>query len=253
MPWWTGCHDLGDGEYFLLMDSAELLRRSLFRDHGQARPGRSGGAAVGALRSVVAAAIFLSPSPGYAQSVDRWSGYIAEASARFGVPEHWIRRVMRAESGGRTMLKGRPITSRAGAMGLMQLMPGTWREMRSTYRLGLNPHDPRDNILAGTAYLRAMYDRFGYPGLFAAYNAGPARFIDHLRRGRQLPAETLAYTAAVTGETPPRPARLRAASRADGVFVTLARPTVRVDEPPPLLDAPSPLFVRLATASESAQ
>lgn len=138
-------------------------------------------------------------------------------------------------------------------MGLMQLMPGTWQEMRSAYGLGPDPHDPRDNILAGTAYLRAMYDRFGYPGLFAAYNAGPTRYIAHLRTGRRLPAETLAYTAAVTGETPPRPARLRTASRADGVFVTPARPTVRVDEPPPSHDVPSRLFVRLTRATASAQ
>jgi soluble lytic murein transglycosylase-like protein len=111
-----------------------------------------------------------------------------EASGRFGVPESWIRRVIRAESGGRTMMNGRPIVSHAGAMGLMQLMPGTWREMRAALRLGHDPHYPRDNILAGTAYLRAMYERFGYPGLFGAYNAGPARFAEHLRTGRRFRA-----------------------------------------------------------------
>src|SRR3546814_4666575 len=83
---------------------------------------------------------------------------------------------MQAESAGLTHLHGRPITSRAGAMGLMQLMPGTWAAMRQQHGLGGDPYDPRDNILAGAAYLRAMYDRFGYPGLFAAYNAGPARY-----------------------------------------------------------------------------
>ena len=84
-------------------------------------------------------------------------------------------------------------------MGLMQLMPGTWRRMRTVHGLGPNPHDPRDNILAGTAYLRAMYDRFGYPGLFAAYNAGPARYADHLATGRKLPRETIAYVARIAG------------------------------------------------------
>ncbi len=140
--------------------------------------------------------------------VDRWSDSIAEASARFGVPEPWIRRVMRAESGGRTRLGGRPIVSRSGAMGLMQLMPATWREMRALLGLGRDPHDPRDNILAGTFYLRAMYDRFGYPGLFAAYNAGPARYAQHLRFGRRLPAETVAYVASVAegGAAGDRPA-----------------------------------------------
>ena len=120
-------------------------------------------------------------SPAAAQTVSRWQHIVAEASQRFGIPVVWIERVMRAESGGRTTLRGRPIVSRAGAMGLMQLMPGTWGEMRRMHGLGDNPHDPRDNIHAGTAYLRAMYDRFGYPGMFAAYNAGPGNVNKWLR------------------------------------------------------------------------
>src|SRR3546814_17699930 len=70
----------------------------------------------------------LAAVPAKEQSVDRWQPYIAEASARFGVPVEWIERVMRAESGGRTTLGGRPIVSHAGAMGLMQIMPGTWAD-----------------------------------------------------------------------------------------------------------------------------
>ena len=139
--------------------------------------------------------------PASAQSVTRWRPLIAEASVRFCIPVAWIERVMRAESGGRTTLSGRPIVSRAGAMGLMQLMPGTWAEMRAAHGLGDDPHDPRDNILAGTAYLRRMYDRFGYPGMFAAYNAGPARYADHLARGRELPQETRDYLASVAGQS----------------------------------------------------
>jgi hypothetical protein len=104
---------------------------------------------------------------------------------------------MRAESGGRENAGGRPIVSRAGAMGLMQLMPGTWREMRSLLGIGPDPYDPRDNILAGAAYLRLMYDRFGYPGLFAAYNAGPARYAAALSGARQLPVETRFYVAQI--------------------------------------------------------
>lgn len=154
---------------------------------------------MGALRlALVAVAIALS-TPAGANPVDRWSDHIAEAAARFGVPEAWIRRVMQAESGGRTELNGRPIVSHAGAMGLMQLMPGTWREVRALLGLGADPHDPRDNILAGTFYLRAMYDRFGYPGLFAAYNAGPRRYAEHLATGRRLPRETVAYVSAISG------------------------------------------------------
>lgn len=128
-----------------------------------------------------------------AESVANWRPYITEASVRFGVPVAWIERVMRVESGGQTMLAGTPIRSRAGAMGLMQLMPGTWQMMRAALTLGSNPDDPRDNILAATLYLRLMYDRFGYPGMFAACNAGPGRFAGYLTTGKALPAETVAY------------------------------------------------------------
>lgn len=157
-----------------------------------------------ALRTLALAVALLVASPAAADPpranrVSRWRVEIAEASARFGVPVAWIERVIRAESGGQTMLGGRPITSHAGAMGLMQLMPATWTAMQAAHGLGGSPHDPRDNILAGTAYLRAMYDRFGYPGLFAAYNAGPGRYAAHLASGRALPAETRAYLAQVSG------------------------------------------------------
>ena len=108
----------------------------------------------------LAVALLIAPpaaaDPRRTDPVSRWRAEIAEASARFAVPVAWIERVMRAESGGHTMLGGRPITSHAGAMGLMQLMPATWAAMRAAHGLGGNPHDPRDNILAGTAYLRAM-------------------------------------------------------------------------------------------------
>src|SRR3546814_11645082 len=114
---------------------------------------------------------------------------IEEASTRFGIPTSWIERVMRAESRGYTTLNGRPIRSRAGAMGLMQLMPATWADMRARLALGMNPDDPRDNILAGTCFLRLMYDRFGYPGLFGAYNAGPGAYASYLAGKRRLPEE----------------------------------------------------------------
>jgi soluble lytic murein transglycosylase-like protein len=132
-----------------------------------------------------------------ASPVDRWASQIHEASARFDIPETWIERVMHVESGGLAILEGRPITSPSGAMGLMQLMPGTWAEMRSSLGLGDDPYDPRDNILAGTAYLRSMYDRFGYPGLFAAYNAGSRRYGESLASGRRLPPETRAYVSRI--------------------------------------------------------
>lgn len=152
-----------------------------------------------ALKYLAAIFAVLAAPAARADRVERWRSQIDEASRRFGVPAIWIERVMRAESGGMTTVGGRPIVSRAGAMGLMQLMPATWAGMRRRLGLGSDPHDPRDNILAGTFYLRLMYDRFGYAGLFAAYNAGPARYAAHLATGRALPGETRAYLASVGG------------------------------------------------------
>ena len=123
---------------------------------------------------------------------DPYGPYIAEAAQRFGVPEAWIRAVMRVESAGDV----RAISS-AGAMGLMQIMPATWSELRVRHRLGGNPYDPRDNILAGAAYLREMHDRYGSPGFLAAYNAGPGRYEEYLA-GRPLPP----LSAAVTSPAP---------------------------------------------------
>jgi len=150
-----------------------------------------------ALAAIVAASPACPSSAAGADEVARWAPHIAEASTRFGVPSSWIAQVMRAESRGRTQLGGRPIRSVKGAMGLMQLMPGTWTEMRARLGLGNDPDEPRDNILAGTFYLRLLYDRFGYPGLFAAYNAGPSRYEKHLAGVQSLPAETRSYLAQV--------------------------------------------------------
>lgn len=163
-----------------------------------------------ALTRVLAASLLFAAPPANADAVERWRPIIEDASARFGMPTRWIERVMRAESGGRTMLNGHPIRSRAGAIGLMQLMPATWATMRARLELGTNPDDPRDNILAGTGFLRLMYDRFGYPGLFGAYNAGPGIYAAFLAGRRRLPGETVAYLATVgdavkAGSSAPQP------------------------------------------------
>jgi Transglycosylase SLT domain len=121
-----------------------------------------------------------------------FAAHIAEASRRFRIPAAWIRDVMRAESA--AMQRA---VSPKGAMGLMQIMPDTWDELRIRYRLGKDPYDPRDNILAGAAYLRELHDRYGSPGFLAAYNAGPKRYEDYLSRKRLLPAETRTYIAAL--------------------------------------------------------
>lgn len=175
---------------------------------------------MGPLRSLALALALVPACPAEAQTVANWRPFVAEASERFGLPVAWIERAMSAESGGRTMLNGRPIVSRAGAMGLMQLMPGTWAEMRSALGLGSDPFDPRDNILAGTFYLRRMYDRFGYPGMFAAYNAGPGRYAAYLAGRQPLPAETSAYLAILTGNRLPE-SRTAADRPRPGLFVAL--------------------------------
>ena len=123
---------------------------------------------------------------------DPWGPYIVEAAAKYDVPERWVREVMRAESSGRVYE-----TSAPGAMGLMQVMPGTFDELRARYSLGDDPYDPHDNIMAGTAYVRELYDIYGAPGFLAAYNAGPGRFDDYLSRNRPLPDETRNYVAKI--------------------------------------------------------
>ena len=128
---------------------------------------------------------------------DPWGPYIREASKRFDVPDMWIRSVMQVESGGNLYLGGQLTTSPAGAMGLMQVMPETYDELRARYSLGGDPYDPHDNILAGAAYLREMYDIYGSPGFLAAYNAGPHRLDDYLSNNRPLPDETRRYVAMI--------------------------------------------------------
>jgi soluble lytic murein transglycosylase-like protein len=119
-----------------------------------------------------------------------FAALIDEASQRFGIPAAWIRAVMLAES-----LDDPRAVSPMGAIGLMQIMPKTWAELRLHYGLGADPYDPHDNIIAGTAYLHELSDRYGSPGFLAAYNAGPALWEDYLATGRPLPDETRAYLA----------------------------------------------------------
>jgi hypothetical protein len=149
---------------------------------------------------------------------------IASASQRFGIPETWIRAVMRAESAG-----DRHAVSHRGAMGLMQVMPATWAGLRAQHGLGADPFVPQDNILAGTAYLREMLDRFGsVPLMLAAYNAGPRRVEAHLATGQPLPAETRAYVATLAplltgdaGTAAVGQVAVGAARNAESIFVRL--------------------------------
>lgn len=118
---------------------------------------------------------------------------ITEAAHRFGIPAAWIAAVLAAESNADPAA-----VSKAGAMGLMQLMPATWEEQRELHRLGNDPFQPRDNILAGSGYLRAMWDRYrNVTDMLAAYNFGPGRYDEYLAGERSLPAETRDYIAAL--------------------------------------------------------
>ena len=108
------------------------------------------------------------------------------ATARYGLPEGLLAAVAQRESGLRA-----DAVSPAGARGLMQLMPGTARE------LGVDPMDPAQAVDGAARYLRRQLDAFGSLDLaLAAYNAGPG---DVRRHGGIPPyAETRAYVTAVT-------------------------------------------------------
>ncbi|WP_049814911.1 lytic transglycosylase domain-containing protein [Bradyrhizobium sp. WSM2793] len=152
-----------------------------------------------------------------ARASNPFSAFVDEASKRFAIPMKWIGSVINIESAGDVHAK-----SPKGAMGLMQIMPATWAELRERYNLGNDPYDPHDNILAGTAYLRELLDRYGSPGVFAAYNAGPSRYEEHLAGG-SLPEETRAYVAKLANllaiELPPSWTSSGQSSAAAALFV----------------------------------
>ena len=146
----------------------------------------------------------------------RWDSMMQDASARFDVPVAWIRAVMTRESGGRTRA-----VSRVGACGLMQLMPATYDEMRRQFGLGRDRFDPKDNILAGTAYLKFLNGKYGLAGMFAAYNAGPGAYERSLAGGG-LPQETQAYVQHVSAQL-----GLVAASAGGGAAAAIGNDTAR--------------------------
>jgi soluble lytic murein transglycosylase-like protein len=153
---------------------------------------------------------------------------IDDASRRFGVPVQWIRSVLGAESAGDVRAR-----SPKGAMGLMQIMPDAWTDLRLRYGLGNDPYDARDNILAGTAYLRELHDRFGSPDFIAAYNSGPTRYEEHLA-GRPLPAESQAYLEKLAPMIGSNIAGLRAVAKlrssATSLFVVRSDRSIAADQ-----------------------
>lgn len=146
-------------------------------------------------------------SMSHAELMTRWEPLIKKAARRFTVPASWIREVMRIESGGRTMMaENTHIVSSQGALGLMQVQPGTYAEMRMQYRLGPDPFDPHDNIFAGAAYLRWLRGKYGFPTMFEAYDDGPGNLEQRTAKGVLLPAETRNYVSVISlklGVAPP--------------------------------------------------
>lgn len=192
-----------------------------------------------ALRIVAALLCIASPALPNARGIESvrvasaapFAVYTTEAAQRFRLPVAWIEAVLSAESAGHARA-----VSPAGAMGLMQVMPATWAGLRTRYGLGPDPFEPRDNILAGAAYLREMYDRYGDVGaMLAAYNAGPDRADAYLASGRPLPAETRAYVTTI------------ASALGAGPLVAGARPRVRT---PDWREAP--LFIARGTDAPGA-
>lgn len=104
--------------------------------------------------------------------------YINEASVTYGIPTNIIQAQMQAESN-----FDQSAVSGAGAIGLMQLMPGTAKE------LGVDPNDPRQNVMGGVKYLKQMYDATGnWRDALIAYNEG----LGAWQEGHRY-AESVAY------------------------------------------------------------
>jgi hypothetical protein len=156
-------------------------------------------------------------------SAEAISSATDEASRRFHIPPQWIRAVMRAESYGDACA-----VSGKGAIGLMQIMPATYEELRLKHALGPDPFNTGDNILAGAAYLSEMIARYGKGGFLAAYNAGPQRYEEYLH-GRPLPTETINYVSGLAsklGFERLSPAQISGSADVDpaSIFVDLAEP-----------------------------
>ena len=149
--------------------------------------------------------------------------FVVEAAQIAGLPLPWIDAVMRAESGGDAHA-----ISAAGALGCMQILPSTWRDLQGRGFAGPDPFDPRANMIAGAVYLRTMHDRYGWPDALAAYHAGIGRFEEYLASGRPLPKPTLTYVERISrglnwrANPVPRPLAARVPSTDAAIFIGIS-------------------------------
>ncbi|MBV9812530.1 MAG: lytic transglycosylase domain-containing protein [Acetobacteraceae bacterium] len=151
---------------------------------------------LGAL-SLLAAAQTVDAQPAPSVGLNPCRTNLPEAAARSGLSPEFVLRVMAAESGGNPRA-----VSAKGAMGCMQIMPATWTYLSGRYGIGPDPYDPRQNMIAGAAYLAELTTRYGFPGAIAAYNAGPARYERYVAGRGTLPSETIAYAARIGRGSP---------------------------------------------------
>lgn len=123
---------------------------------------------------------------------NKYSSLIESAANEFSLPPPLVRAVIRTESG-----FSANAVSKAGAQGLMQIMPDTFAEIQTSIEVA-DPFDPRDNIRAGCFYLRQLIDGFNNVDLaLMAYNAGAAHVKSNLNRLDDVYPETRAYVKKV--------------------------------------------------------
>jgi hypothetical protein len=119
----------------------------------------------------------------------KYEDLVIREAERIGLDPNMAIHVLYKETG--NLKNPETVRSKAGAIGVMQLMPKTAKS------LGVDPLDPEQNIRGGVAYLKQMYDKYQDPTLaYAAYNAGPGRVDKALRSGQgiaSLPRETQNY------------------------------------------------------------